>query len=676
MKYRKEIDGLRAVAVVPVVFFHAGSSLFAGGYVGVDVFFVISGYLITSIILNDLSKDKFSFITFYERRARRILPPLYLVILCCIPFAWLYLNPFDYKDFSQSLFAVSFYISNVLFWVESDYFAAATELKPLIHTWSLAVEEQFYILFPLLLWLLWKVGSKISRCVYAIALVGIFSLVLAQYAAFKYPEANFFLLPSRAWELAIGALIAFLFFHRMDIINSITSRRLLNEAMGTSGLVLIFYSVFTYDNTTPFPSLYALAPTLGTALLILSNSETLAGKVLSAKPTVFIGLLSYSIYLWHQPLFAFMRHYSIEEPSVGVMVFLSVLSVLLAYFSWRYVERPFRDKAVTSRKTIFIFSLAGIVFFAAIGVGGHMQNGFSSRFPEMKAIYSLVEKSKKSGRICKTSLAKARGIEGACLIGNEEAQPAFIAFGDSHTQTLAGPLGDYAKSLSIAGLNYTEEGCRGLALTSKDIRTESVELCSDLKKSFYSQLDTDLIPEYVVMGSRWTLMLERDLFDNMEGGVEFGKESTFVNEYTESLGYKKAIEKDLKYSIDKILDSGRKVILVYPVPEMGWSIPELLQKMSARELPWDDTSFATRYDVFLERNRDTYEALDNIGEHENLIRVYPEKFFCNTFAEDRCAAVRDGMPLYFDDDHLSYTGASILAKEIIDIIAKHRSDSL
>ena len=205
--YRREIDGLRALAVVPVILFHAGFRAFSGGYVGVDVFFVISGYLITSLIIAEKALGTFSLARFYERRARRILPALFVVMAVCIPVAWLCLLPSDMEAFSKSLVAVSVFASNVLFYRESGYFAADAELKPLLHTWSLAVEEQYYVLYPLFLLAAWRFGRK--WVVASIAIVALFSLALAQWGAFNSPAATFFLLPTRGWELLAGALIAF-----------------------------------------------------------------------------------------------------------------------------------------------------------------------------------------------------------------------------------------------------------------------------------------------------------------------------------------------------------------------------------------------------------------------------------------------------------------------------------
>jgi peptidoglycan/LPS O-acetylase OafA/YrhL len=275
MDYRREIDGLRAIAVLPVILFHAGFEMFSGGFVGVDVFFVISGYLITSIILAEKEAGTFSLMRFYERRARRILPALFVVMAACAPFAWLWLLPNDMEDFSQSLVAVSLFVSNILFWGESGYFDTAAELKPLLHTWSLAVEEQYYVLFPLFIMLTWRLGKRwIAGLLVVTAAI---SLSLAQWGAYNQSAATFFLLPTRSWELAIGAFIALYFSQpqRMDASDAV------KQAASGAGLLLILYGVFAFSKSTPFPSFYALLPTMGAALIILfATPSTVVGMLL------------------------------------------------------------------------------------------------------------------------------------------------------------------------------------------------------------------------------------------------------------------------------------------------------------------------------------------------------------------------------------------------------------
>ncbi|WP_226628120.1 acyltransferase family protein [Alloyangia pacifica] len=360
MKYRSEIDGLRSVAVLPVILFHAGSSLFSGGFVGVDIFFVISGYLITTIIVDELSRGEFSLLRFYERRAKRILPALCLVSVTALVLGWLLLQNRPFVEFVRSLLGVATFSSNILFWMEADYFDTTAELKPMLHTWSLAVEEQFYIFFPLLLMLFWRFGQKVV--LYVLIAIFLVSLALAQWQVRTDPMSAFFLLHARAWELGIGAFCAF--YLRAG--HPPLAAGLRNGLSGL-GLGLIAVAVFGFTAETPTPSLITLVPTVGAALIILfATSGTLVQRLLSTRAMVGVGLISYSAYLWHQPLFAFTRHNSLEEPAWYVMAALIALTLLLAWLSWKYVETPVR-KGRYPRFKLFGASATGLAAFAALG---------------------------------------------------------------------------------------------------------------------------------------------------------------------------------------------------------------------------------------------------------------------------------------------------------------------
>lgn len=370
MKYRAEIDGLRAVAVIPVILFHAGFELFSGGFVGVDIFFVISGYLITTILMEDIEKQRFSIVTFYERRARRILPALFFIMLVSIPFAWAWMLPSQMKDFSLGLVAVSLFASNILFWKQSGYFAPAAEENPLLHTWSLAVEEQYYLIFPVFLFLAWRLGK--DRVFWMIVVFAALSLMLSEWGWRNYAIANFFLAPARVWELFAGSIAAFVVQK-----HGVKS----NNFLSLAGMAAIILPIFVYDETIPFPSLYALVPVSGVVLLVLyANKDTFAAKILSMKGFVWIGLISYSAYLWHQPLFAFARIRVTGEPELVLMGCLSILSLILAALSWRYIETPFRKSARfgVSRRTIFVSGLLGMLVFSSAGIVGHQKDGFNT----------------------------------------------------------------------------------------------------------------------------------------------------------------------------------------------------------------------------------------------------------------------------------------------------------
>lgn len=478
MEYRREIDGLRAVAVLPVILFHAGFQTFSGGFVGVDVFFVISGYLITSIILTQKQAGTFSLVKFYERRARRILPALFFVMLSCLPFAWLWLLPSDMKDFSKSVTYVSVFASNVLFYKQSGYFDTVNEMKPLLHTWSLAVEEQYYLFFPLFLILIWRFSKKSIPVVFgAVALV---SLLYTQYLLYRNPAAAFYMLSTRIWELLIGALIAYYLMNgKMLTAGSSAAPSSIapvnRSVLSLLGVLLIAYAVFFFDRTTPFPGLYALIPTLGTGLIILfATIDTPVGRILGNKLLVGIGLISYSAYLWHQPLFVFSR-YKIDggNPSPLLLITLTACALLFAFFSWKYIERPFRDPArVSGVQLAKYLTLAGLSF-TVIGTIGYKYEGFEEYYYANR----LTEPQRKIYQFVKTHTTEkfhARDVDnGDCNFRSESIDAVFaerfdgcvkkygkavVVLGDSHAVNIYNAF--FRSNFSKFVVGVTKPGCR------------------------------------------------------------------------------------------------------------------------------------------------------------------------------------------------------------------------
>ena len=473
LKYRREIDGLRAIAVLPVVLFHAGFSYFKGGYVGVDVFFVISGYLITSIILVETRSGSFSLLGFYERRARRILPALFLVSLVCIPFAWSRMLPRDLVDFSNSLMAVPAFMSNIYFWKQSGYFDTANELKPLLHTWSLAVEEQYYLCFPIFLLIALRSGRRWT--VGLLAGAALVSFVFAQWGSLHASKAAFYLLPTRVWELMIGALIPFI-PQRFALPREVV----FGQALSIGGLVLIAYAVFQFGDV-PYPGVYALAPTIGAALIILSaNQQTLVGRLLGSRIFVRLGLISYSVYLWHQPLFVFARLSTVHEPSTTMLLALSGVAVGLSFLSWRYVELPFRSRNRIGRKNVFLFGSLGSVCLIAFGLIGALTSGFENSFytrqlnQREQHIYSLIKKHTGG------DMYLDMGDDGACNFWAQTVDDRFearfktcalkynsalVVLGDSHAMSIYNALFRAQFDKFVVGVS--QGGCRPHDQTSR-----------------------------------------------------------------------------------------------------------------------------------------------------------------------------------------------------------------
>lgn len=352
MKYRPEIDGLRSVAVLPVIAFHAGFGFASGGYVGVDVFFVISGYLITTILLADIDARRFSLLRFYERRARRILPALFTVMTACFALGWVWMMQSQFLDLAEAMAATTLFISNILYWTEAGYFAAAAEENPLLHTWSLAVEEQYYLAFPPLLTLLMWAGRRAALI--TVAAAAALSLALALLGPADQ-SAKFFLTHYRIWELLAGSLCAFALAPHGPWAS---------DALAGLGLALIAASMVLMDAATPFPH-FGLPPVLGTVLIVLFAAPgTYVARLLSLRVLVGIGLISFSAYLWHQPLFAFARIRAVFAPDPWLMAALAALSLLLAWATWALIEQPFRGaqpRALPRRWHVFTASGAGML---------------------------------------------------------------------------------------------------------------------------------------------------------------------------------------------------------------------------------------------------------------------------------------------------------------------------
>lgn len=377
MKYRQEIDGLRAVAVVPVMLFHSQVAGFAGGFVGVDVFFVISGFLITTILMSDLKNGHFSLLRFYERRARRLLPALILLLLLCLPFAWWWMLPDDLENFGQSVVATVLFSNNILLTLTTGYWDLAAEFKPLLHTWSLAVEEQYYIFFPLLLMLLWRRG-RLSITVWLIALFCIsFALFLSPYYATlgtKGSAAVFYMLPTRAWEIFLGA-IGSIYVAR----NTTGTGGSCDRTLSLVGLLFVLAGLLIPETWGLAFEARVVVATVGTLLLLVfARGDTLARALLSHRVVVFVGVISYGLYLFHQPLLAFTRIFFASDPGLFFAVSVA-LTFPLAYASHRFVEIPFRDSArVSTRTAVSIFAVVGIGLLA-VGYTFHARDGFPQR---------------------------------------------------------------------------------------------------------------------------------------------------------------------------------------------------------------------------------------------------------------------------------------------------------
>jgi peptidoglycan/LPS O-acetylase OafA/YrhL len=617
LKYRSEIDGLRALAVIPVIFFHAGYSWFSGGYVGVDVFFVISGYLITSLLIEDINNDRFSLIDFYERRARRILPALFLVMLACLPFAWLTLLPDQMESFSKSLIAVSWFVSNMLFWKESGYFESASDEKPLLHTWSLSVEEQFYIFFPFILLIVFKYRRKNSAV--WIFMIALGSYFLSHFMARVDTSANFYLFLTRAWELLVGSSIA-LMLKKYGLKES--------NIFSILGIFALIFSITVYDETLLFPSLYTLLPVLGTALILCTSGQsTLVGRILKFKGFVYIGLLSYSAYLWHQPIFAFLRVVSLDEVSHAVMPFAISITFVLAYISWKYIEQPFRGKdKIFERKGVFVSSGIGILLFSLIGIVGDRTNGFMMRLNEEQQKIVSYEKYDAESQfrqgICfldKRESSKDFDVE--CVIDNKNG---YFVWGDSHAAALAS--GMIANGLIVS--QRTASGCP--PILNKVIEYPSRPYCEEINKSNFELIKNSNQP--VVLHANWSLY---------KGDV--------VEEFSETI---------------QLLRKGgvKNIIVVGSVPKFEPELPKILLNSnlllnSEHSIEWSDKTISD-----IDRKLEAQMSILGVKYKSPLDVLCKDGESCKVVVDEN----GEYFPIAWDYGHLTLEGAKYLSSYLFE----------
>jgi len=528
MQYRAEIDGLRALAVVPVILFHAGFDGFAGGYVGVDVFFVISGYLITSIILADLENESFSLREFYERRARRILPALFVVCLLCMPFAWFLLLPADLNSFAKSLLAVATFTSNFYFWLGDGYFSPATDSLPLIHTWSLAVEEQFYILFPLLLMALWRTRAGIA--VWVLAAVFVLSLILSQQSAAYAPAAAFYLLPTRVWELLLGSFAAFYLRGKAG-----QPSLPMSNGFSIAGVLLIVYAVLTFDEETRFPGFAALLPTVGTFLIIVfATKATLINTLLSLQPLVGVGLISYSAYLWHQVLFAFLRQPLAGTPNDLKFVLAIFASLGLAFLTWKFVELPMRNRSRVKSPFVVQALMPAwmlLVFCALLATtyADSIEERWLSRKGQSELLallqqspvdWQVDEQGQQDFSACRFNADRLSAeLEQRLRDCHDRFGPGVAILGDSHARDLYGVVASRFPTEFLIGL--TQGGCRPHTSSPQCDHERFLDFAAEHRGIFshviYEQAGFYLLQNSLGRRGRRDMFTDLGLFEPMTG---------------------------------------------------------------------------------------------------------------------------------------------------------------
>ncbi len=640
--YRPDIDGLRAIAVLSVVFFHANFAEVSGGFVGVDIFFVISGYLITGIIARELENGHFSFSNFYSRRIKRICPALFVVLGLSALAGFFLLVPSDLRTFGRSIVAAVLFYSNWLFYNEVDYFDGPAIEKPLLHTWSLAIEEQFYLIWPVAIFCLYKAfGRKVLP--YLILAILCLSLAASQIVIGRDQASVFYLLPYRAWELLLGAYIAVAPF-------AVRSRRVAS-LLGVAGFAAIAYAAFSFDIKTPFPGLNALFPCIGAAILISAGMQRQAfsHRVLSLGPLRFVGKISYSLYLIHWPLFSF-AHLAFDRPlTMGERATILAVSFILAALSYWFVETP-------ARRTNFRFSvLAPAAASAALlltlsGVAFHAGNGFPARVPpSVQLAISARQTGSDGDRADCRADPRPASLGRACPVGAAapDMQYDFVVWGDSHARHLASAFTDQALSRGLAGLVLWVESCPPF-LDATGISAK----CKDFHAKVQLWLSTQAKLKTVFLAGMWTNYASEVMEAVARDGARSADASAGRRGGSGPVG--------LTNTVKLLRSLNTDIVIVEDVPNFPVSPPYCAARarMFGRS---DERCFQfPRKDVERSAEQASY-ALREASRHYGIPLVATAEAFCDG---DLCRTQRDGVILYGDAHHLNTAGARYLGARL------------
>ncbi|MFT3727235.1 MAG: acyltransferase family protein [Terricaulis sp.] len=617
--YRADIQGLRAIAVLSVVIYHANRDLLGGGFVGVDIFFVISGYLITGILRREIAEGRNSIIQFYRRRVRRLFPALFAMLIVTGVIGWFLLEPTDLRELGRTTLSTVFFVSNFDFLALSNYFGGDSALKPLLHTWSLAVEEQFYIVFPVLLALLSRFGRAVTIATLGLVLLG--SLALSVWLTATDPSAAFYLAPPRAFELLIGSLLA------LDAAPALRSQKW-RDGISIFGLVLIVLSLGLIDRDTPFPGAVALAPCLGAAAMLHAGKGGVsrAGRWISNPPFMFFGALSYSLYLWHWPLLVYTRHVLSHEPPPAFATAAVALAIALAYGSWRFVEQPFLAGKARAGHVL----AAGAVTMAvgaALALTLYLGDGFPARFPPRAiALFNGARDYNPRRDVCHQAQFVPLPYDHNCVWGADVA-PTAAVWGDSFAAELSVALGERlrAQGRSVMEISAT------LCPPTMDYVAPRSPPCKGRNDEALRRLVADPKIRDVV------------LIANLENHHDDEREAL-------AAGYRR--------SVIALLAAGKHVTVIAQIPVMPSEPPAALGMLAA----WggDPTNYGEARDGHRRRSGWGNGVLRTL---QGVTLIDPADDLCDRAL---CRALRPGdpAPLYFDASHLSVTGARLVANRV------------
>lgn len=629
--YRPDLDGLRAIAVLSVIVYHLSANMLPGGFLGVDIFFVLSGYLITSIIWREVSVGDFSLVRFYDRRIRRLMPALLTVLFATTIASGLLLLPIDLVGFARSLLAALGFVANVYFWRDTDYFSRMAEEKPLLHIWSLGVEEQFYVLFPLLLLLLVRKAKAWASIMIAGLCLGSLMINVLALKFGAYTPA-FYLLPTRAWELGAGVLIALLPAKDMQVPRAVA-------VYGYLGAVLVIYSI-AIGSQLPLPFIpESLLVVIGTSLLVYSGSKGKhpVSRLLSWSGLVFVGLISYSLYLWHWPIIVLFKYYLVRDLTLPEMGAAVAVMTVLAILSWRYIERPFRASKITIHAVRYL-ALAGVIAAASAAGAIIVQSGFPERLnPAAAQINAAVGTNYR----CEVSNYLYFDQSRACVLELPSRDPKdakIVLLGNSHAQMYAPIFRDIIHDLSLTGLLVPANGC--LPTYDANINSECIELANrnidgviELKSA-----------HVVVLGMSWDrFVVTSDDPDSAPHATE------------------KLLD-GLDKTIDRLIAVGKKVVLIGPIATPNWDVASI----TGRNLAFGRITERPLYSSQQDFQSKFSNIIDHFEQRSDLAFVRPDRVQCRN---GHCDYVINGHSLFADDNHLALAELSLF-RPVFEIALK------
>ncbi|MFC4701974.1 acyltransferase family protein [Glaciecola siphonariae] len=611
MQYRPDIDGLRTIAVLSVLLFHFGSTTLSGGFVGVDVFFVISGYLITSILLHDFHNDTFSFVTFYDKRIRRLFPALFAMLGASFFTAYFLFMPDEFKEFAESAAATALYVSNFYFWLKSDYFAGPSELKPLLHTWSLAIEEQFYLIFPVFLLFCFK---QIKAFILPILLVVTLVSFIAGMATLEnHASSAFFLSPLRFWELLAGAILGYLHFQKYTLPDKYCN------IVSLLGLSLIIFAALTFSKASHFPGLLALMPVIGAVCIIAARSSTsLVSKLLSTRLFVFTGKISYSLYLWHWPVVVFYGYWLIRPFELFDQLLMMFVTLGLSLFSYYVFESPFRK---LSHKFSFVKSLAVTTVLSAcfIALGGFvsLNNGLPERFKPSALVVEQYAAKKDEINPCflKTNAAFSNWQANKCVFGTATGENTHALWGDSHANHLLPGISARQTELQAGLYAYASAGCPPTLFGTIKSRPR----CVENNHAFIAFLEGTSV-KHIYLAASWFYAMN-------DGGM---------------------LIEQMQQTVDVLLEKGFTVSIINQLPIYSISSPEYLLSRLENAKALDNA-----YYLKPARGLETANLIQRKFSSAQVINLH--KAFCTDKGE--CAIYDSQHLMVSDHAHLSEAGS-------------------